>query len=209
MSETEYCHALSCYGFAPCAQHGPKPRFMTAELHGKTKEELEAAEEQAAARRAEHLAQKVATAARLADTEQAHHRKSSLKTSLTKEEIEAREAAAEERRKQHEHAKVEKAHEMADIESAKKRRDSMDLKRVEDEKHHIAKKHSEAEERLKSLEQQREAEHQRRGSQAEIVKARAAEHKKEGESTDIPHGKEIPRDLEGGAAAADGAAADS
>jgi len=112
---------LRCWEYSPCANHGPAPHF-TAGLHSKSAAEIDEAGEQASVRRAAIQAQKVATAAKMADTAPVLQRKSSLK-STSKEEVDASLAAAEERRKQLEQAKIEKAASMADTEAAKRRKE--------------------------------------------------------------------------------------
>jgi len=192
----KYCHVLLCWQFVPCAAHGPAPHF-TAGLHMKSAAEIEEADELAASRRAAIQAQKVATAAKMADTAPAHQRKNSLKAAGTsKEEVDASLIAAEERRKHLEQAKIDKAASMADTDAARKRKEEQEAKKVEDAKLELARKQGEAESRLQGIHQAKEATHQRKNSQAEIAKAKAAEFKKEDPtSTDVPRGNQLPRDV--------------
>jgi len=127
---SKYCHVLRCWEYLPCAAHGPAPHF-TAGLHAKSAAEISEADEHAASRRAALQAQKVATAAKMADTAPAHQRKNSLK-STSKEEVDASLLAAEERRKHLEQAKVDKAASMADTDAARKRKEEQPKKQITD-----------------------------------------------------------------------------
>jgi flagellar biosynthesis GTPase FlhF len=194
--ESRFCHMLICWECAPCVVHGPAPHF-TSELHGKSAAEIKEAEQQAAVRRASIQAQKVATAAKMADTAPAQQRKNSLKSATSREEVDASLTAAEERRKQLEHAKIEKAASMADTDAARRRKEEQDTKKTEEAKQELARKQGEAESRLQNMQQAKEATHQRKSSQAEQAKAKAAEFKKDDPtSTDVPRGNELPRDGE-------------